>query len=808
MKFSSLSLNPTRALAVGSLLLAAGCTTPSQPKSAAAAAQNTPAATAASQPAVGAFDDDQRPLNAAEVIVNAAGLDHASLAKAERDLVAIVTNPQSPAAAAQDAAQQLGLILLNGSADSHAASLTALAPLLADPAHTDNARLALDRVPGTAVDALYLQALTTSTGRTRLGLMDAVGTRRIAGATPVLAGLLNDSDAATADLAASALGRIGGSAALDALASAKNRLAPAVLKARLNAAAKTEPVTAARTASEIYQNPDIPLGLRASALRLLIASHPADAVKTIDAALAGSESAFHAVAIESVRSLPVSDAGAQLAAKLESYSAAVQAALTTALGYRGDASAVPALAKALPRTEGAVRLATLDALGRLPGTPEVARQLATLALGKGDEAKTASSALARLNGPGLDELIRTGAATEGDNALRAVFIQQLAARNLTEAIPFLLSLRQSPEESLRLEALDALRLIAAPSDQAAVAAWATGTANRSEQNRAVRALITIILRDGAVATRAAPVLAALESGDASARLILLPVLSRVAGAPAIALAAKLARDPDAAVAAAATTELARWPDATALPALVDLAVATGSDNIRAAAVQGAARFLTLRTPAVREQRSARARALLALPLNAGTRVALINVLGLCADPEALSTARSFVNDPAADIATAARDAADAITSNLAGAPVMTASADNENAARIADGNAGTFWQVPAELGLWIRADLHNARPVRKITLEHGNRGWGYPGQFTVQVSDTRRGRRRRRRRSHRLRGQPSCRHPWSLCLAARDEAARGPHRDLRNDRGVIRSARPLGFSSAKKQSRPRQGPAF
>jgi len=734
MNLSVLSLTTTRALAVGSLLLAAGCTTPtSTPASKAPASPAAPAA--AARPAVGAFDDDQRPLNQAEKIVNAAGLDRTRLAAAERDLLAIVTNPQSSAADAQDAAQQLGYVLLNGSADSHAASLTALAPLLADPARSDNARLALDRTPGASVDALYLQALATTNGRTRLGLIDAAGARRIAGAVPVLASLVNDADDATADLAASALGRIAGSAALDALAAAKNPLAPAVLKARLEAAAKADAATAARVATEIHQNTSVPLGLRATALRQLIAANSASAVETIHTALAGNEPAFHAVAIESVRSLSAADAGARLAARLDAYAPAVQAALTTALGYRGDAGAVPALLKAVDRTEGPVRLATLDTLGRLPGTPDVARKLAALALGKGDEAKAASAALARLNGPGLDELIRNGAAAESDNALRVVYIQQIAARNLTEAIPFLFTLRQSSVESLRLEALDALRLIAAPADQSAVAAWATGAANRNEQNRAVRALITIILRDGAVATRAAPVLAALETGDASARLVLLPVLSRVTGAPAVAMAARLARDADAAVAAAATAELARWPDAEALPALVDLAVATGSDSIRAASVQGAARFLAFRTPTVAASRSAQARALLGLPLSPSTRTALINVLSLCADAEALASARGFTNDADAGVATAARDAVDAITSNLAGAPVMTASADSDGAARLVDGNADTFWQVPVELGLWIRADLHNTRPVRKLTLEHGNRGWGYPGEFTVQVSD-------------------------------------------------------------------------
>lgn len=727
------SVNPARALLVGSLLVAAGCSTTSVTPP---AASTPPAQTAApAQPAAeGAFDDDARPPSAAENIVNAAGLDPAKLAAAQSGLLATLQNPDSQPAAAQEAAQLLGQVLLTGQSAGHATALTALAPMLADPARSDYARLALDRVPGSSVDIIYLQALTTTGGRTRLGILDAIGTRGISGAVPALASLINDADSATAAAAASALGQIGGQVALNALAQAREPLATALLKARLAASAKADAATAAQVAGEIYRNSAAPLGQRSVALRQLIAANPAGTVEEIHTALTGSEPAFHAAAIESVRSLPVADAGAKLAARLGSYAPAVQISLIAALGNRNDASAVPGLLAALDQADAGVRLAALDALGRLPGHTNTARKLATLATSEGEEAKAASAALARLNGPGLDDFIRAGAATEGDNALRAVFIQQIAERNLTDAIPFLLSLRSSPVESLRLEALDALRLIAAPSDQKAVIDWAVGASSRTEQSRAVRALITIILRDGAVETRAAPVVAALIAGDDAARQILLPVLSRATGSAALAVAGELARNTNEAVASAATAELARWPDASTLPVLVDLALATKSESVRTAAVQGAARFLSQRTPAVADKRSAQTRALLELPLGAPARQSLINVLSLCNDQAALDVAKKFLADAAT--AAAAQDAVDAITSNLAGLPVVTASVTSADPAVMADGKNSTFWQVPAnEVGTWIRADLHNARPVRKITLEHTGRGWGYPGKFDVQVSD-------------------------------------------------------------------------
>lgn len=708
-------------LLVGLLLLAAGCTTPSvTPKTAA-----TPAAPAAE----GAFDDDARPLTANEKTVIAGGLDPAKLAAVERDLLTALQNPAATPAAAQEAAQQLGFALLAGAPDSHAATLAVLAPMLADPARTDNARLALDRVPGPQVDALYVAALPAASGRTRLGLLDAIGTRAIASAVPALAGLLNEADPATVAAATRALGRIGGPAALAALAGARDPLAPVVLNARLVAAGKAD---AARVAGEIHRNSSAPLAQRSAALRRLIAANPAGAVDEIHAALAGTQPAFHAVAIESVATLPVSGAGAQLASHLEAYAPSVQIPLIAALGNRGDAGAIPGLLPALDSADGGVRLAALDALGRLPGNPDVAQRLATIATGKGDEAKAAFASLARLNGSGIDDYIQTSAAS-GDAALQPVFIQQIAARNLTDAIPFLLSLRNSPTEVLRLEALDALRAIAAPADQRAVIDWALASA-KAEQTRAVRALITVILRDDAGASRADPVIAALNAGDAAARVALLPVLSRVAGAPALAAAGALARNSDESVATAATAELTRWPDASALPVLVDLAVATKVESVRTAAVQGAARFLAQNSPETAARRSPQVRALLDLPLSISARLTLLNVLSLCADQAALDTAKRFVAEPAT--AAAAQDAVDAITSSLAGPPVVTASVTSADPALMADGSTETFWQVPAnEAGTWIRADLHSTRPVRKVILDHRGRGWGYPAPFDVQVSE-------------------------------------------------------------------------
>lgn len=677
----------------------------------------------------GAFNDDPREPDANEMAVIAAGLDPVKLAAVERDLLAKLQDPTATPAALQAAAQPLGLVLLTGSPETHAATLAALGPMLADPARVDYARLVLDRVPGPQVDALYLNALAATTGRLSVAIMDSIGSRTIPGAVPALGALLNDPDRATAAAAARALGQIGGAAALAAIEKAANPLDPNVLSAHLAIAAKTDAANAAFVASEIYRNSAAELSQRAAALRRFIAASPENVIEEIHAALMGTEPAFHAVAIESVATLGPAVA---LIRRLNQYKPEVQASVITALGTRGDAGAVPGLMQALDSMYPEVRLAAIESLGRLSGDPDVATRLATLAADKGDEAKAAFASLSRLNGPGVDDFIRTSAASNDyKTPFRAVLIQQLAARNQTEAIPFLILMRASPEETLRLEALDALRAIATTKEQGAVIAWALGAA-KAEQARAVRALITIIQRDGNVATRADTVVAALNTRDPAARLALLPVLSRIAGPTALAAAGSLALGSDEAVATAATAELIRWPDATALPVLGDLAVRSKNEGIRNTAVQGAIRFLTQNTVSPGE-RSTHARTLLDLPLDLPARLGLINVLSLCADQPALDTAKRFLADPAT--AAAAQDATDAIISNLAGAPAFAASTSPETAARASDGNLKTFWMAPLVPGEWLRADLHHSRPVRQITLEQGPREWDFPANIDIFVSD-------------------------------------------------------------------------
>jgi HEAT repeat protein len=128
-------------------------------------------------------------------------------------------------------------------------SVATLAAMLAGAETSDMARYVLERMPAGAADAALREALPKASGRARTGIVNSLGNRRDAQAVMALGALLEDGDEATAQAAAWALGRIGGNAAVLALArhreTARARVRAEVLDAylvcarRLSAEGKT-----------------------------------------------------------------------------------------------------------------------------------------------------------------------------------------------------------------------------------------------------------------------------------------------------------------------------------------------------------------------------------------------------------------------------------------------------------------------------------------------------------------------------------------------------------------------------------------
>lgn len=453
----------------------AGCQTPA-PEAAPVAA---PAATtmAPEIPGLAAYDyaESMDPLKALEVAVANAGKDPAKVTALVARLTETLRAPATPFAARQAICERLGHLLIDASGGQVTAShptLAVLAPWLEDAKLAPLALLALERVPGPAVDQLIQKAVSRADGPTRLALKTCLSRRE-----------------APAPAAAPAPGSI----------------------------------------------------------------------STLVADLGGANFVKKEQALQQLGQLPAGAVSAAMAAPLASWDVETQRSALVLLGRLGHQSAVPAAVIATKHADSSVRLAALDTLGRLPGTPAVAQRLLDVAAGTATaETKAALAALGRLNGPGIDELLLAGA-RQGAAPARVLCLRALAARYALAALPLAYQILNDSEATVRSAALDLLGDIAPLTEQAAVLQWTWQQTDEENLTRAQRALVAITQRAATPAEGVRVVLAALEKAEPAVQLRQLRLLPRLGDADSLACAQRLAASSDAAVAAAAKTAVARWP---------------------------------------------------------------------------------------------------------------------------------------------------------------------------------------------------------------------------------------------------------
>ena len=700
----------------------------------------TASATTASEPALRVtaiplqdldYSGDQSALAALDRDLNAAGTDLPKLTVMEARLVALLRRTDASIAARQAACQRLGTVWAATGAPS-ASALELLKAMLVDDRETDIARLTLERTPGAAVDTVLVDAVAKTTSRIRLGIIQTLTARAPVSAVAALATLLGDQDPATAKAAATALGQIGNAAALAALRSAPATVA-GLFEAKLTLARTLPTAECVALLTELQGDTRAAPHQRASALRGLLDREPSSAAPRIIAVLAGTDWTPKQVALEAIFSSRASGLTAALAAQLPTWDVPTQAAVITALARRPDATITAAIVAASQHTAATVRTAAINALGDLPGDTSLVTLLATLGSSDNfEDAKLARASLARLHGPGVSAAVLAGA-EKGPAQKRALFIEQIASRNLTEGLPFLHQSRHDPDATIRTAAVGSLGELAPFSDQGLLIEWAAGATDSTEQTRALRSLVSVTLRNPDTAKRALPIYVALEKAAPATVVGLLPVLGRLGGKESAECAARLALSTNATVADAAAAALARWPDRSAQPSLVMVAAKATVASARSAANQAAFRYFERTREVWTAAESSLVTQLLGATTDAAARKKLVILLNRAADKPALALVEKLQSEPALNAA--AKTAAQCIAANLAGPPHVRASDSESSAKNLFDGRTATQWRGPVTPGQWIEIDFKQARPLHRLTLDQTGRTGEFPERYDVFVTD-------------------------------------------------------------------------
>ena len=476
-------------------------------------------------------------------------------------------------------------------------SVPALAKLLADEKLSHAARIALEALPGEAAGTALREALSKTGGKVQIGVIGSLGARGDRKAIPELAKLLSAKEASIATAALTALGRIGGSEAVQEFKS--HAFSPAVateyFEAVLRATeslAKAGDTTAAMKNYEELLSENAPKQVRVSAFLGLVRLAPSKELPRVMAAFKGDDPILGQAVVQALQALPPKAVVPALVAELPALSAEKKVTALRVLSSIPGVSPLGATLTALINDANAeVQLAAVNAAVQLGAGENVAALVAKLATDD-DVGKAAKLSLTDMQGAGAAaEIVK--AAGAGDPKLRVSVIAILAERRDVKALPALYALLDDANSKVRHAAAKTIGNLGETADVAKLTGLIVSKKDAGDRDCLASALATVALREKDVATRAASVIAALAAADDEAKAQLLDVLSALGGKPACEAVRGCLASTVPGVKKAAVKALAEWPDAAPLNDLLAVAKGDANDINRILALRGYIRELAL-----------------------------------------------------------------------------------------------------------------------------------------------------------------------------------------------------------------------
>lgn len=542
-------------------------------------------------------------------------------------------------------------------------AVPALASLLTDPALSHAARHALEAMPFAAAGTALADALATTAGGVRHGVIASLASRRELAAVPGLAGVLRDvSDPAAAEAAAHALGAIPSAAALAALESAwpeaSGPVRAAVVDALLGQARRLLEAGDSREAGRVFRS--VHANERDPRVRLaadegMIRAAGAVGLALVRAGLTGTVEPERAAALRVIEDLPQPGLGGLLRELLPELAPTVQRSVIDGWLRRADPPPPEVVRPLLRSVALDTRLAAIHALGRV-GTTEDIGSLLGWAAGAEPERRAARLALTTLRAEGATASLRRQA-REGRGPERIEAVRALGERGDREAADELLALARSEDDTLRLAALRSVSLVLQPGRVAELVGMVSGAADPVRRGEVGRALALTLGR--LQPAEGSPALAAVtRTFHVAAPEVRAALVTACGGvvAPEVremlrrALAAEVPE-----VRAAALVALGTTTDAALLPDARELAVRGVEEAAREAGTRAAVRLIAREGSGVTfAERMDFFRAVAAATPTLAQRRVLLNALAGGRTREELALAAAWLDDEgsAADAAAA------------------------------------------------------------------------------------------------------------------------------------------------------------
>jgi len=539
------------------------------------------------------------------------------------------------------------------------AAIPALASLLTDEQLSHSARYVLEAMQSRKSGVALMEALVTTTGPARDGIINSLGVRRESRAVPALGKLLrttvgtaNPDGEQTALLVLATLGEIATTEAIRELESVPlsvpTQVHHAAIDALLRGANRLLQANNSSRALTIFQrvyDNETADGLRVAAYSGMIRASGEAGLELTTKALKGNAGASQIAALQCAHELSSSGAAQALAKLAGEISPAVAVPLIESLSRREEPELAQAMIALAQSTSSEVRTEALTALGIIGDSSAVPLLAERAASRGGAEQAAAREALVRIyRGDATGTLVAQLSVAKP--AVQIELARALGERGDPAVIPKLLEVAQQSDSSGKA-ALAALGQLA---DERHISPLLQIVLrNEGSRGEAIEALRSALERSHARGHEVDVTLLvqALKTPEPDTKAALLPVCSTVI-APELrsALRGALA-DSNSNVRAAASRALCETRDPELLPDLVELAHSAPEEHFRVLATAACVR-LTTQEDAVKLPNSARIipfRTLLARSPTLEQKRMLLAGLAELPDPEALVLTEPLLEQP-------------------------------------------------------------------------------------------------------------------------------------------------------------------
>jgi HEAT repeat protein len=473
-----------------------------------------------------------------------------------------------------------------------------VATLLTNPRLAYMARYALEGIGTSAAIKELREALVTTNGPQKVGVVVSLGRLSDADAESAIGRLLGQKDSPLVEAAVIALGRIGTASSADVLArfaeTAPASFENVITNARLDAAERLCSRDERREAIRVYKElqSSESENSRAAAYRGLIDASPSDSAQLIISGLAASESWKRAAAADCIREVRTNHDIQTIAKSVSGLPIPGRVAALASLKGRSDPVLRDAALASLTQLDSELRIVALDVLieaGLPPDVPQLARLASSDTVSEVRDAATRTLKL--MTAEGTNQAVITLMSDE--KTLNTSLVDCALGRRSSEFVPAFLRAAESSVETTGLKALNALEIMASPTDADALVRLLRKTQPGSKREAAGRAFWMCCQQISDASQRSAPLITAMENAEANGQCAILPVLARLGGKDALKAVRKAMSSQTELVRDAGHRALANWPDATVANELLDIAQTSKVASYRIWSLRAYARVVSL-----------------------------------------------------------------------------------------------------------------------------------------------------------------------------------------------------------------------